>query len=109
MKRRRSVIAMAIGLAAATIAAGRAESAPKALDVVDLADGAQIVGVVTHREPGKYVTVVTAAGEQHMIPWVRLKQAAGASPGASASPASPAASAAAAPSAPPASSAKPSP
>jgi hypothetical protein len=86
MKRPRSVIPIAIAFAAATIAASRAESAPRALDVVDLVDGTQIVGVVTHREQGKYVTVVTAAGEQHMIPWARLALAPPAPSASSATP-----------------------
>jgi hypothetical protein len=86
MKRARTVIPIAIAFAAATIAASRAESAPRALDVVDLVDGTQIVGVVTHREQGKYVTVVTAAGEQHMIPWARLVQAPPAPSASSATP-----------------------
>jgi len=55
--------------------ASQSLSAPKTLDIVDLSDGSQVVGIVTKEEQGKYIAIVTAAGEQHMIPWSRLKPA----------------------------------
>ena len=44
----------------------------KNVDVVQLADGTQLVGVETQQVPGQYVVLVTAAGEEHTIPWTRI-------------------------------------
>jgi hypothetical protein len=65
----------ALGMTSLLFVASQSLSAPKALDIVDLSDGSQIVGIVTKQEPGKYIAIVTASGEQHMIPWSRLKPA----------------------------------
>ena len=39
---------------------------------LDLGDGTHLLGVVTSRVPGRYAVLVTAGGEQHMVPWARL-------------------------------------
>ncbi len=88
----------ALGMTGTMLVASPSLSAPKALDIVDLVDGTQIVGIVSKEEQGKYVAVVTAAGEQHIIPWQRLKQA---SPQAPTAPASASAAPVAAPPPPP--------
>lgn len=83
---RRALSAFALlGMTGLMLVASTSRSAPKALDIVDLVDGTQIVGIVSKEEQGKYIAVVTAAGEQHIIPWQRLKQAAPPAPTAPAS------------------------
>jgi hypothetical protein len=66
------------GGGAARVANGPA----KAIDVLTLVDGTQLVGVQTQQVPGQYVVIVTAGGEEHTIPWARIG-----SPGAAAAPA----------------------
>jgi hypothetical protein len=40
---------------------------------LDLADGTQLLGIVSTRRPGEYAVLITAAGEQHLVPWRLLK------------------------------------
>jgi len=77
----------------ATQAQGQQEKAPatangpaKNVDVVQLADGTQLVGVETQQVPGQYVVLVTAAGEEHTIPWTRIGPPSGGAPVAPSAP-----------------------
>ena len=73
--------------AASTDRAPAAANGPaKNVDVVQLADGTQLVGVETQQVPGQYVVLVTAAGEEHTIPWLRIGAPPGGAPVAASAP-----------------------
>jgi hypothetical protein len=84
-----------LGLTALSLCAAlRSFAADKSVDVLEMTDGTRLVGVITRQSAGQYIVLVTAAGEQHMVPWQRIKS--GATPPATASTdASPSASASA--------------
>ena len=71
------------GGGAARVANGPA----KAVDVLTLVDGTQLVGVETQQVPGQYVVLVTAGGEEHTIPWARIGSPGAAPAGSPAAPA----------------------
>jgi hypothetical protein len=48
----------------------------KPIDVLELTDGTELVGIITQQAPGQFVVLVTAAGEQHTVPWARIRSGA---------------------------------
>jgi hypothetical protein len=61
----------------------------KPVDVLELTDGTELVGIITQQAPGQFVVLVTAAGEQHTVPWARIRTGVGASTLAATAPPTP--------------------
>jgi hypothetical protein len=77
-----AIIDDGLGPAAPTAPAqkGAAIPPPTATDGVTLKDGTAIFGRVVKQTPGTFVTIETADGTQHTIPWDRVKEVVVAAP-----------------------------